>query len=263
MDSSRHGRPRNTCQRPYPHSGQVLGSAKTYVLNSPMPRENFNDLLAFIAVARERSFTRAAAQIGVPQSALSHTIRSLETRLGVRLLTRTTRSVSPTEAGERLLQSVAPRFEEIETELAAVGELRDKPSGTVRISATDYAIKTILWPKLSPLLREYPDIKVEFVTDYGLTDIVADRYDIGVRQGDQIAKDMIAVRIAPDLRMVIVGALAYLKNLAPPKSPQDLTAHDSLPRRPVRGDRRPGDRRSARQLGHCDQVRLPDGTGPQ
>lgn len=193
-----------------------------------MPRENFNDLLAFIAVARECSFTRAAAQLGVSQSALSHTIRALETRLGLRLLTRTTRSVSPTEAGERLLQTVAPRFEEIEAELAAVTELRDKPAGTIRITATDYATKAILWPKLSKVLRKYPEIKVEIITDYGLADIVADRYDIGVRNGDQVAKDMIAVRIAPDMRMAIVGSPAYLEKQAPPKTPQDLTLHNCI-----------------------------------
>lgn len=193
-----------------------------------MPRENFNDLLAFIAVARERSFTRAAAQLGVSQSALSHTIRALETRLGLRLLTRTTRSVSPTEAGERLLQTIAPRFEEIEAELAAVTELRDKPAGTIRITATDYATKSILWPKLSRVLRKYPEIKVEIITDYGLADIVADRYDIGVRNGDQVAKDMIAVRIAPDMRMAVVGSPAYLEKHPRPKTPQDLTQHNCI-----------------------------------
>ncbi|WP_416049544.1 LysR family transcriptional regulator [Cupriavidus basilensis] len=193
-----------------------------------MPRENFNDLLAFIAVARERSFTRAAAQLGVSQSALSHTVRALETRLGLRLLTRTTRSVSPTEAGERLLQTVAPRFEEIEAELTAVTELGDKPTGTIRITATDYATKTVLWPRLSKVLREYPEIKVEIITDYGLSDIVADRYDIGVRNGDQVAKDMIAVRIAPDMRMAIVGSPAYLEQRPLPKTPQDLTTHNCI-----------------------------------
>lgn len=193
-----------------------------------MPRENFNDLLAFIAVARERSFTRAAAQLGVSQSALSHTVRALETRLGLRLLTRTTRSVSPTEAGERLLQTVAPRFEEIEAELSAVTELGDKPTGTIRITATDYATKTVLWPRLSKVLREYPEIKVEIITDYGLSDIVADRYDIGVRNGDQVAKDMIAVRIAPDMRMAIVGSPAYLEQRPLPKMPQDLTTHNCI-----------------------------------
>jgi len=193
-----------------------------------MPRENFNDLLAFIAVARERSFTRAAAQMGVSQSALSHTIRALETRLGLRLLTRTTRSVAPTEAGERLLETVAPRFEEIEAELAAVTELRDMPTGTIRITATDYATKTILWPRLSKVLRRYPEIKVEIITDYGLSDIVADRYDIGVRNGDQVAKDMIAVRVGPDMRMAVVGTPAYLQKHAAPRKPQDLIAHNCI-----------------------------------
>ncbi|MGK8972269.1 LysR family transcriptional regulator [Burkholderia cenocepacia] len=192
-----------------------------------MPRDNFADLLAFIAVARERSFTRAAARLGVSQSALSYTIRALETRLGVRLLTRTTRSVSPTEAGERLLRNLAPRFDEIEAELSAVAELRDK-AGTVRINATDYVIRTLLWPKLSPMLRDYPDLKVEFVTDYGLSDIVAERFDIGVRLGDQVAKDMIAVRISPDLKMAIVGAPAYFAQRARPVVPRDLVAHDCI-----------------------------------
>jgi DNA-binding transcriptional LysR family regulator len=193
-----------------------------------MRRESYNDLLALIAVARERSFTRAAAQLGVSQSALSHTIRSLEARLGLRLLTRTTRSVSPTEAGERLLQTIAPRFEEIDAELAAVTEFRDKPAGTIRITATDYATETVLWPRLSKVLHDYPDIKVEITTDYGLSDIVADRYDIGVRHGDQVAKDMIAVRLAPAMRMAIVGAPRYLEKHARPKKPQDLTGHQCI-----------------------------------
>jgi len=193
-----------------------------------MRRESYNDLLALIAVARERSFTRAAAQLGVSQSALSHTIRSLETRLGLRLLIRTTRSVAPTEAGERLLQTIAPRFEEIDAELAAVTEFRDKPAGTIRITATDYATETVLWPRLSKVLHDYPDIKVEITTDYGLSDIVADRYDIGVRHGDQVAKDMIAVRLAPEMRMAIVGAPQYLAKHARPKKPQDLTGHQCI-----------------------------------
>src|ERR1700688_1132483 len=163
-----------------------------------MPGGNLNDLLVFLAVAKERSFTRAAAQLGLSQSALSHTIRGLEERLGLRLLTRTTRSVAPTEAGERLLRALGPRFEEIEAELAALSELREKPSGTIRITATDYAADTILWPKISKVLQDYPDIKVEVNINYGLIDIVAERYDAGVRLGDQVAKDMIAVRIAPD-----------------------------------------------------------------
>jgi DNA-binding transcriptional LysR family regulator len=201
-----------------------------------MPRENLNDLLAFLAVARERSFTRAAAQLGVSQSALSHTLRGLEERLGLRLLTRTTRSVSPTAAGERLLQHVGPRFEEIEAELEALGELRDKPTGTIRITATDYVADTILWPRLTKLLRDYPDIRVEIVIDYGLTDIVAAQYDAGVRLGEQVAKDMIAVRIGPDLRMAVVGAPAYFARRSPPKTPRDLLSHNCINLRlPTRG----------------------------
>ena len=190
-----------------------------------MPRANVNDLLAFLAVARERSFTRAAAQLGVSQSALSHTVRGLEERLGLRLLTRTTRSVAPTEAGERLLRSVGPRFDEIEAELAALSELRDKPAGTIRITAGEHAAETILWPALARLLPDYPDINVEIVIDYGLTDIVAERYDAGVRLGEQVAKDMIAVRIGPDMRMAVVGAPSYFAKRPPPRTPQDLTAH--------------------------------------
>jgi len=193
-----------------------------------MLRQNVNDLLAFLAVARERSFTRAAAKLGVSQSALSHSISGLEARLGLRLLTRTTRSVSPTEAGERLLLTVGHRFEEIETELEALSELREKPVGTIRITATDYAVDAILWPKLAKLLREYPDIKVEIIIDYGLTDIVAQRYDAGVRLGEQVAKDMIAVRIGPDMRMAVVGAPSYFAKRSPPKKPQDLTDHNCI-----------------------------------
>jgi DNA-binding transcriptional LysR family regulator len=193
-----------------------------------MARENFSDLLAFLAVARERSFTRAAAQLGVSQSALSHTIRALETRLGLRLLTRTTRSVSTTEAGERLFQAVAPRFEQIDAELGALAELRDKPAGTIRITAIDHIIDTVIWPKLKDFLPAYPDIKVEISVDYGLRDIVAERYDIGVRLGDQVAKDMIAVRIGPDLKMAIVASPDYLAKHKAPKSPQDLLNHNCI-----------------------------------
>jgi len=193
-----------------------------------MQRGNLDDLLALVAVAGERSFTKAAAKLGVSQSALSHTIRGLEERLEVRLLTRTTRSVAPTEAGERLLQTLIPRFEEIEAELAAVSELRNKPAGTIRITATEYAADGILLPKLAKLLREYPDIKVEIIIDYGLTDIVAERYDAGVRNGEQVAKDMIAVRIGPDMRMAVVGAPAYFKAKPEPKKPQDLTSHNCI-----------------------------------
>src|SRR3954447_21392627 len=193
-----------------------------------MRHQNFDDLLAFLAVARQRSFTKAAAKLGVSQSALSHTIRGLEARLGLRLLTRTTRSVSPTEAGERLLLTVGQRFEEIEAELEALSELRDKPAGTIRITATENAAETILLPKLAKFLPDYPDIKVEIAIDYGLTDIVAQRYDAGVRNGEQLAKDMIAVRIGPDMRMAVVGAPSYLKGRAEPKKPQDLIGHNCI-----------------------------------
>ncbi|SFD00310.1 LysR family transcriptional regulator [Collimonas sp. OK412] len=191
-----------------------------------MARENFNDLLAFVTVAREGSFTRAAAQLGVSQSALSHTIRALENRLGIRLLTRTTRSVSATEAGERLLTTVAPRLDEIEAEMAALSEQRDKPAGKLRITTAEHAANSVLWPKLNTFLPGYPDIKVEVTIDYGLTDIVAGRFDIGIRLGDQVAKDMIAVRIGPDLRMAVVGSPVYFQQRPPPRTPHELTAHD-------------------------------------
>ena len=193
-----------------------------------MQRSNLNDLAALLAVARERSFTKAAAKLGVSQSALSHTIRELEARLGVRLLTRTTRSVSPTQAGERLLQTVGPRLDDIEAELVALSELRDKPAGTIRLTATEFAVDTLLLPKLTKLLRDYPDIKVEIIVDYGLTDIVAERYDAGVRSGEQVAKDMIAVRIGPDMRMAVVGSPAYFKKRPAPKKPQDLIDHSCV-----------------------------------
>jgi DNA-binding transcriptional LysR family regulator len=193
-----------------------------------MPRGNLNDLLAFVAVGQERSFTKAAAKLGVSQSALSHTLRELEARLGVRLLTRTTRSVSPTEAGERLLHTVRPRLEEIEAEIEALSELREKPAGTIRITAIDYVADTILWPKLVKLLQKYPDIKVEIIIEYGLTDIVAQRYDAGVRSGEQVAKDMIAVRVGPDMRMAVVGAPSYYEKRLPPKTPQELIGHNCI-----------------------------------
>ena len=191
-------------------------------------QHNFNDLLAFVAVAREGSFTRAAAQLGVSQSALSHTIRSLEARLGIRLLTRTTRSVSATDAGQRLLATVAPRFDEIVAEVAALSELRDKPAGTVRISAAEHAADTVIWPRLERFLPSYPDIHVEVTVEYGMIDIVANRYDAGVRLGDQVAKDMIAVRIAPDLNMAVVGAPAYFANHPTPSTPHELTSHNCI-----------------------------------
>ena len=193
-----------------------------------MQRGQLDDLLALVVVGRERSFTRAAAKLGVSQSALSHTVRALEARLGIRLLTRTTRSVSPTEAGERLIRTIGPRVEEIELELEAVTELREKPAGTFRVTAGDHAVNTILWPKLAKLLPKYPDIKVEFVVDYGLTDIVAERYDAGVRLGEQVAKDMIAVRVGPDVRFAVIGSKAYFAKRPPPKIPQDLLGHTCI-----------------------------------
>jgi DNA-binding transcriptional LysR family regulator len=193
-----------------------------------MRRGNLDDLSVFLVVAREGSFTKAAAKLGVSQSALSYTIKELEARLKLRLLTRTTRSVSPTAAGERLLRNVSPRIEEIEGELAALSDLREKPSGTIRITATEYATDAVLLPKLAKLLRENSDIKVEIVSDYGLTDIVAQRFDAGVRDGEQVAKDMIAVRIGPDARMAVVGAPSYFKNQPVPKKPQDLVEHNCI-----------------------------------
>ncbi len=193
-----------------------------------MPAEGLNDLAAFLAVAREQSFTRAAAKLGVSQSAVSQTIRGLEARLGIRLLTRTTRSVAPTKAGERLLETVGPRLEEIEAELESLSELRDKPAGTIRITAGDHAIRSLLWPKLAKFLPNYPDIKVELAIDYGLTDIVAERYDAGVRLGEQVAKDMIAVRVGPDVRFAVVGAKSYFAKGSPLKAPQDLIAHNCI-----------------------------------
>ena len=190
-----------------------------------MARENLNDLLAFIAVAREGSFTKAAAQLGVSQSALSQTVKELEARLGIRLLTRTTRSVAPTEAGERMMLTIAPRLEEVENELAALSELRDKPSGTLRLTASEHASNAILMPKLAKLLPDYPDIKVEINSENRLVDIVEQRYDAGVRLGEQVAKDMIAVRIGPDVRMAIVGSPLYFDKRPPPRTPQELTEH--------------------------------------
>jgi DNA-binding transcriptional LysR family regulator len=193
-----------------------------------MARQPIDDLLAFLAVARECSFTKAAAQLGVSQSALSQTIRGLEERLGVRLLTRTTRSVAPTEAGERLVRTVGPRLDEIDAELAAVTALRNKPAGTIRVTTGEHAAEAIVWPALAKLLPRYPDIKVELIVDHGLTDIVAERYDAGVRLGEQVAKDMIAVRIGPDFRMVVVGSPTYFATRPQPRKPQDLTGHDCI-----------------------------------
>lgn len=191
-------------------------------------RENLQDLLYLTVIARERSFTRAAAKLGVSQSALSHAMRGLETRMGVRLLTRTTRSVAPTEAGERLLRTIGPRFDEIDAEVKAVGELRDKPAGTIRITAIDFVIDHYVWPKLADVLPLYPDLRLELIVDYGLADIVADRFDIGVRHGDQVAKDMVAVRISPDVQMCIVGHPGYLQGRMLPKTPKDLLSHNCI-----------------------------------
>lgn len=193
-----------------------------------MKRQHINDLVAFIEVARERSFTKAAAKLGVSQSALSHTIRQLEERLELRLLTRTTRSVSPTDAGELLLSRIAPHFDGITMELDAVSALRDKPSGNIRITAGDYQMREYLWPKLRDFLKEYPSITVELNVDYGLQDIVAEGYDAGVRMGEQVAKDMIAVRISPDIRFLVVGAPAYFENRTAPETPRDLTNHSCI-----------------------------------
>ncbi|HEX4737208.1 MAG TPA: LysR family transcriptional regulator [Allosphingosinicella sp.] len=193
-----------------------------------MRREDLADLAAFAAVAEERSFTRAAAKLGTSQSALSHTIRRLEGRLGVRLLTRSTRSVAPTEAGERLLRTLGPALDEIDAGLARLSDLREKPAGTIRISASDHAARAILWPKLAALLPDYPDIHVEISVDSGFVDIVAERFDAGVRLGEQVAKDMIAVRIGPDLRMAAVAAPAYFARRPPPRTPQDLAGHDCI-----------------------------------
>ncbi|NNG70873.1 LysR family transcriptional regulator [Rhizobium laguerreae] len=193
-----------------------------------MPRPVVNDLIAFLAVARAQSFTKAAGKLGVSQSALSHTIRGLEERLGLRLLTRTTRSVAPTEAGERLLLSIGPRLDEIESELAALSALREKPAGTIRINAGEHAADAVLWPALETLLPDYPDLNVEIIVDYGLTDIVAERYDAGVRLGEQVAKDMIAVRVGPNMRMAVVGAPAYFDTRPKPMTPQDLTDHNCI-----------------------------------
>jgi DNA-binding transcriptional LysR family regulator len=193
-----------------------------------MPRTNLGDLQAFRAVAKERSFTRAAARLGLSPSALSQTLRGLEARLGLRLLTRTTRSVAPTEAGERLLGSLGPAFDQIDAALAAISEFREKPSGTIRITAGEHAADTVLWPALERLLPDYPDIKVEIDVNNTLTDIVTGRYDAGVRLGEQVAKDMVAVRIGPEMRMAVVGAPSYFAGRPRPKTPQDLTSHTCI-----------------------------------
>ena len=186
-------------------------------------------------MARERSFTKAAAKLGIVQSTLSHTIKRLETQMGIRLLTRTTRSVGLTEAGERLRQSLAPRVEEIEHDIAALMSLRDTPSGSIRITLSDHALETIVWPKLSSALKQYPDVKVEFSLDTEFRNIVEDGFDAGVRLGESIEKDMIAVRIGPDWRLVAVASPAYLKEYSMPQHPKDLVQHICIKRRQAAG----------------------------
>ncbi|MDN4979779.1 LysR family transcriptional regulator [Enterobacter hormaechei] len=201
-----------------------------------MLKDNFNDLLSFMVVARERSFTRAAAQLGVSQSALSHAMRNLETRLEVRLLTRTTRSVAPTEAGEQLLMRLSPHLLEIEQELTALRDTRDRPAGNIRLTAGEHVMSAVLWPVLKPFMAQYPDINVEVTVDNGLTDIVDGRFDAGVRLGEQVAKDMIAVRIAPDMRMAVVGSAEYLQRFGVPETPEQLDQHRCINMRlPTRG----------------------------
>jgi DNA-binding transcriptional LysR family regulator len=217
-------------------------------------KENLNDLSAFVLVAREGSFTKAAARLGVSQSALSQTIRGLEERLGIRLLTRTTRRVAPTDAGERLLETIGPRLDGIEDDLAALGELRDKPAGSIRITASDHAASSILLPKLLPLLASYPDIQLEINTDYRMIDIVEQRFDAGVRLGEHLAKDMIAVRIGPDVRMAIVAAPSYFDAHTRPEKPQDLTSHNCINvRLPTHGGLLPWD---FNKDGHTLNVRV-------
>jgi DNA-binding transcriptional LysR family regulator len=215
-----------------------------------MMKENLNDLTAFVTVAREGSFTRAAARLGVSQSALSQTIRGLEERLGLRLLTRTTRRVASTDAGERLLASIGPRLDGIEDDLAALSDLRDKPAGTIRITASEHAASSILLPRLASLLPAYPDVKVEINTDYRMIDIVEQRFDAGVRLGEHLQKDMIAVRIGPDVRMAVVGSPAYFAKRPAPDKPQDLTHHDCINvRLPTHGGLLPWDfKKGAREL---------------
>ncbi|MEI1251420.1 LysR family transcriptional regulator [Rhizobium aouanii] len=199
-----------------------------------MKREDLNDMLWFLVVAEERSFTKAAAKLGTSQSTISHTIKKLEARMGLRLLTRTTRSVAPTEAGERLIRSLAPRIEELETEIDELMEIRDKPTGAVRITLSDHALETVVWPKLRSVLKEYPDIKVELNSDNGFRNIVEEKFDAGVRLGESVDKDMIAVRIGPDWRLVAVASPEYLTRRSSPKTPQELVGHDCINHRQAR-----------------------------
>jgi len=193
-----------------------------------MKRDELGDLSAFLAVAEARSFTRAAAKLGTSQSAVSHTIKRLEARLGLRLLTRTTRSVAPTEAGERLIETLRPALDDIDERLAALSALREKPAGTIRINTSEHAAEMVLWPRLTRFLRDYPDIKVELTIEHGFTDIVAGRYDAGVRLGEQVARDMIAIPIGPEMRMAAVATPEYFARRKKPKTPQDLAAHECI-----------------------------------
>ncbi len=215
-----------------------------------MRRDSLDDFLTFIAVARAQSFTTAAAKLGVSQSALSYSVRMLETRLGVRLLTRTTRSVSLTESGDRLFRSIAPRFDEIESEIAALSAMRDRPAGTVRITTVEHASETIIWPAMAGLMHQYPDIRVEIIHDYGLVDIAADRFDAGVRLGEQVDKDMISARIGPDFRMAVVAAPSYFDGRSSPETPDDLSDHACIPLRvPTHGGLAPWDfRKGEREI---------------
>ncbi|MER8378088.1 LysR family transcriptional regulator [Mesorhizobium sp. M0142] len=214
-----------------------------------MRRDSLDDFLTFIAVARERSFTKAAAMLGVSQSALSYSIRTMEERLGVRLLTRTTRSVSLTEAGDRLFRSIAPKLDEIASEIAALSALRDKPAGTVRITTVEHAGETIIWPAMVGLMRDYPDIRVEIIHDYGLADIAADRFDAGVRLGEQVDKDMISARVGPDFRMAVVVAPSYFASRSRPVTPEDLADHACIPLRLPTGGCAPWEfRKEGREL---------------
>lgn len=201
-----------------------------------MLKDNINDLISFMVVARERSFTRAAAQLGVSQSALSHAMRNLESRLDVRLLTRTTRNVAPTEAGERLYQRLSPHLQEIALEIAALRDTRERPAGNIRLTAGEHAMNTIIWPRIKPFMQQYPDINIEVTVDNGLTDIVDERFDAGIRLGEQVARDMIAVRIGPDMRMAVVGSPEYLANHGVPQTPHDLQQHRCINMRlPTKG----------------------------
>lgn len=193
-----------------------------------MARDNINDIQVFLAVARERSFTRAAATLGMSQSALSHIVRALEARMGVQLLARTTRSVAPTAAGERLIETVAPRFAEIEAEIAAISDMGGTPAGTIRITAIDHIIDSVLWPRLAHLLPQYPDLRIEINSDYRMHDIVAERYDIGVRYGNQVEQDMIAVRLTPDVQMAIVASPDYWRGRRPPATIAELQQHNCI-----------------------------------